>query len=50
MGISTDGSIITFTVDGSWGSDTYGKENGGVQRRKFKFDKSSEEWWDIHPD
>jgi len=46
---TVSGTVHTFLVDASWGTGMYGKPSGGVARRKFKYDTSSGEWWDINP-
>jgi hypothetical protein len=43
------GTIHSFLVDASWGTDLYGLDAGGVARRKLMHDASSGKWWDLHP-
>jgi hypothetical protein len=43
------GTVHTFLVDASWGTDLYGIAAGGVARRQLKHDTSNGKWWDIHP-
>lgn len=46
---TVSGTVHTFLVDASWGTDLYGEAAGGVARRELKHDTSTGEWWDIHP-
>lgn len=46
---TVSGTVHTFLVDASWGTDLYGAAAGGVARRELKHDTSTGEWWDIHP-
>jgi hypothetical protein len=40
--------VHTFVVDASWGF-LYGSDAAGVARRRLVFDRSTGNWWDVHP-
>lgn len=46
---TVSGTVHSFLVDASWGTDLYGTAYGGVARRTLEHDTSTGEWWDISP-
>ncbi len=44
-----NGTVHSFNVDASWGTDMYGENAGGIARRTTFFNTSSGEWSDKHP-
>ena len=46
---TVSGDEHTFIGDASWGTEGYGHDAGGIQRRTLMHDAATGEWWDIHP-
>lgn len=46
---TSSGTEHTYLVDASWGTDMYGRDAGGVARRRLKRDAATGEWWDRDP-
>lgn len=46
---AVSGDEHAFIGDASWGTEAYGHDAGGIQRRTLMHDAATGEWWDINP-